>query len=228
MSIFQKFKNEIFIVFLLAIIVWFSFFGNLEKHFQSNVLALQQIIPTQIDEWKLVRNAAPKEIAGLIFINEMFQGLYYHPVHGYLGLTVEYSSDSRRKYELHFPDICHAARGDRVIKFPSFEVRLDSGRLLPVALLSWEYKLKSERALCAYWYVVGAEPSISTLRLKIKQIFAGILNRPEDTVLVRIDRFYKQTLSNAEKEKALVLLKGFIEALYFKMLPHSRGILYGT
>ena len=228
MSFFQKFKSDIYIVFLLAVVSWFSFFGNIEKHSQNKSLGLRQIIPNQIVGWKLVRVGNPKEIAGLTFINEMFQGIYYHPTHGYLGLTVEYSSDSRRKYELHFPDICHRARGDRVIKFPPFEVSLDSGRLLPVALLSWEYTLKSQNAFCAYWYVVGDEPSISTLKLKIKQLIAGLLNRPEDTVLVRIDSYYKQSLSSAKKEKTLIFLKEFIEALYSKILPQSRRFLYGS
>ena len=224
----RNFKDDLYIILFLLVLTWFSFFGTIDKHSQSNILGLNKIIPNKIDGWELVRIGNPEEINGIIFINEMFQGLYHHPTHGYLSLTVEYSSDSRRKYELHFPDICHRSRGDRVIEFPSFEVSLRSGRLLPVALLSWEYELKSERALCAYWYVVGNEPSISTLRLKIKQIFAGLLNRPEDTILVRIDSFYKHALTNSEKEKLLVVLKGFIDALNIEILPQSRRVLYGN
>jgi len=158
----------------------------------------------------------------------MFQGFYYQPIRGYLGLTVEYSSDSRRKYELHFPDICHAARGDRVIEFPSFEVKLGRGRLLSVALLSWEYLLKSQKALCAYWYVVGNRSSISTTKLKIKQIFAGLLTKPEDTVLVRIDVFFKQALTKDKKEETVVILKAFIKGLYSELIDQSKGVLYGN
>lgn len=227
MKIPLKYIHNIFIILLLVVVAWFSIFGNLEKHLESKELGLQKIIPAKIDGWKLVRSDTPKKIEGLVFLNEMSQGFYYHPVHGYLGLTVEYSSDSRRKYELHFPDICQAARGDRVIKFPSFEVTLGKGRLLPVALLSWEYQLKSQKALCAYWYVVGNKPSISTTKLKIKQVFAGLLNRPEDTVLVRIDFFYKQALTKAQKEKTVVILKEFIRDLYSELTDQSRGVLYG-
>lgn len=227
MKIPLKYLHNILIMLLLVVVVWFSIFGNLEKHLTSKKLELHKIIPVQIDGWKLVRSAIPKKIAGLVFINEMFQGFYYHPDHGHLGLTVEYSSDSRRKYELHFPDICQATRGDRVIKFPSFEVTIGKGRLLPVAFLSWEYQLKSQKAFCAFWYVVGNESSISVTKLKIKQVFAGLLNRPEDTVLVRFDYFYEQALTRAQKEKTVVILKEFIRGLHSELTDQSRGVLYG-
>jgi hypothetical protein len=223
-----KHVHSILIVLLLLVVVWFSLFGRVEKHLESKTLGLRNIVPTQIDGWELVRSDTPTEIEGLVFPNEMFQGVYYHPTLGYLILTVEYSSDSRRKYELHFPDICQAARGDRVIKLPSFEVTLDQKRVLPVALLSWEYQLRSEKALCAYWYIVGNKPCIDITKLKIKQFFADLLSKPEDTVLVRIDRSYKQTLTRAEKEKNVLILKAFVKGLYSELSDQSREVLYGN
>jgi len=227
MNISLKDKNNIYILSLLTVVCFFSFFGNLKKYSESKQMGFHQFIPAALKGWRLVRSDTPEEIDGLKFINEMFQGLYYHPVDGYLFLTIEYSSDSRRRYELHFPDICQEVRGDRVIKFPPFHVAVRTGESFPVALLAWESELKPQKALCAYWYVVGGKSSISTLRLKIKQIFAGLFNRPEDSVLVRIDAFYDKALNKTQKEKKVVILKTFIADLYSKLSSHSRRILYG-
>jgi len=228
MKISFKHKNSIYILTILIVIALFSLFGNLKKYSGSKEMGFKKIIPVEIDDWKLVRTNTAVGIEGLVSINEMFQGTYYHPVHGYLGITVEYSSDSRRRYELHFPDICQEARGDEVIKFPPFHVMLDNGNALPVALLSWEYRLKSQKALCAYWYVINGESSISTLSLKIKQIFAGLLNKPKDSILVRIDRFYEKALTEDRLENKIVLLKKFIKDLYSGIEGKSRRILYGS
>lgn len=228
MNISQKHKNSIYILTILIVVALFSLFGNLEKYSGSKEMGFKKIMPVEVDGWNLVRTSTEVGIGGFVSINEMFQGLYFHPVHGYLGVTVEYSSDSRRRYELHFPDICQEARGDKVIKFPPFHVMLDNGNALPVALLSWEYRLKSQKALCAYWYVINDEPSISTLRLKIKQIFAGLLNKPEDSILVRIDRFYEKALTEDRVENKIALLKKFIKDLYSAIKGRSRRILYGT
>jgi len=224
----QKHKNSIYILIILIVVALFSLFGNLEKYSGSKEMGLKKIMPVEVDGWKLVRTSTEVGIEGLVSINEMFQGLYLHPVHGYLGVTVEYSSDSRRRYELHFPDICQEARGDKVIEFPPFHVMLDNGKSLPVALLSWEYRLESQKALCAYWYVVNGDPSISTLNLKIKQIFAGLLAKPKDSILIRIDRFYEKALTEDRLENKIVLLKKFIKDLYLGIKGSSRRILYGT
>ena len=228
MKISQKHKNSIYILTILIVVSLFSLFGNLQKYSGSKEMDLKKIMPVEVNGWKLVRTNTEVGIEGYVSINEMFQGLYYHPVHGYLGVTVEYSSDSRRRYELHFPDICQEARGDKVIKFPPFHVMLDNGKSLPVALLSWEYPLKSQKALCAYWYVVNGDPSISTLNLKIKQIVAGLLTKPRDSILVRIDRSYKEALTEGRVENKISLLKKFIKDLYSGIKGRSRRILYGS
>jgi hypothetical protein len=228
MKISLEHKNRIYIPAILIVVALFSLFGNLEKYSPSKEMGFKKIMPVETDGWKLVRTSTKTGVEGFVSINEMFQGVYYHPVYGYMGITLEYSSDSRRRHELHFPDICQEARGDKVVKFPSFHVALNNGNTLPVALLSWEYRLKSQKALCAYWYVVNGEPSISTLSLKIKQIFAGLFNKPKDSVLVRIDRFYEKALTEDRLEKKIVLLKKFIKDLYSGMKGNTRSILYGS
>jgi hypothetical protein len=228
MKISLKHKNNIYILLILVAVALFSLFGNLKKHSGSKEMGLKEMMPVDIDGWKLVRTDTTTGIEGLVSINEMFRGLYYHPVDGYMGITVEYSSDSRRRYELHFPDICQEARGDKVIKFSPFHVIFDSGKTLPVALLSWEHRLKPQKALCAYWYVINGDSSLSTLSIKIKQIFAGILNKPEDSILVRIDRLYEKKLTEDRMKKTITLLKQFIKALYSGLTDNSRRILYGS
>ena len=66
------------------------------------------------------------------------------------------------------------------------------------------------------------------LNLKIRQIFAGLLNKPEDSILVRIDRSYEKTLTEDTVKNKIALLKKFIEDLYSGFEGTSRRILYGS
>ena len=102
--------------------------------------------------WSKVNPTTPIEKNDVNY-NEIYQALYTHPEFGRMAVTIEYTSDSRRQFELHYPNICHEIRGDQVIEFPSRNLVLPDGRSVEAAIMSWQQPHDGNEALTAYWYV---------------------------------------------------------------------------
>ena len=99
--------------------------------------------------------------------------MYSHPTFGQVALTLEFTSDSRREFELHFPDICHRIRGDQVVIYPPDHLNLMDGRSIDVAIMDWQQANGGHSAVTAYWYVTPDGITIDSMNLKIKQVLAG-------------------------------------------------------
>jgi len=221
-------RHNLVILAVLVIAALPAYLNLAKKQGETIRLGLSEMVPDQVDTWQKVRNDDPTDLDGVSFLNEMSQSLFYDQDKGYLQVTLEYSSDSRRKYELHFPAICQAARGDEVIKYPEQILLLPPATELPVAFLSWLQKSKNRGAVTLYWYVVGDKTFSSTWSLKLKQAFAGLFNRPEQSVMVRIDAFYQEGLTEAGKAEKRRELKLFATALYNELEQRPRRLLYGS
>lgn len=166
-----------------------SFGTGADKFNAQHELGFRHQIPSVLGDW---RNTTPSDHvpgAGVNF-NEIFQGLYEHPELGRVALTIEYTSDSRRQFELHYPDVCHEVRGDRVVSYPSSRLQLPEGAAVEAALMSWHRPDNEYQALTAYWYVTRAGVTTDTLRLKWAQALSGLIQRPSEAVMVRLDAFY--------------------------------------
>jgi EpsI family protein len=227
MPVSERTMHNLALLALLAIAALVPFLFTLEKHQAASTLGLEMMAPLQVGDWQQVHSRVPDLMGGNQAINEMFQSLYFNQISGYLLLTLEYSSDSRRKYELHFPAICQAARGDTVIEYPVENLVLGNGSTQPMAFLSWQHATKPQGAQCAYWYVVGGTATVSTLQLKVKQALAGLLHKPEDSVLVRIDAIYEEGMTETGKADKRHELKKFAQGLYNELKDQPRRILYG-
>jgi len=177
-------------------------FPALEKFGKDRQLGIKDQIPANLGDWTKVNPTTPIENNDVNY-NEIYQALYTHPEFGRMAVTIEYTSDSRRQFELHYPNICHEIRGDQVIEFPSRNLALPDGRSVEAAIMSWQQPHDGNDALTAYWYVTRQGVTTDTVKLKWDQALSGLLRRPSEAVMVRFDSFYRSVLPGLQRESRM-------------------------
>ena len=176
--------------------------ATLDKFNQHRELGVRERLPTALERWQDITPSEHQQSAESNY-NEIFQGLYEHPELGRVALTIEYTSDSRRQFELHYPDICHEVRGDRVVPYPPSVLLLAGGGSVEAALMSWHRPGGGREALTAYWYVTRKGVTTDTVALKWAQVLSGLLRRPSEAVMVRLDSFYDSAEGNGQWDSRL-------------------------
>jgi len=190
------------LVVLLFVAAGGQMFPALEKFGKDKQLGIKNQIPANLGDWTKVNPTTPIENNDVNY-NEIYQALYTHPEFGRMAVTIEYTSDSRRQFELHYPNICHEIRGDRVIEFPSRNFALPDGRSVEAAIMSWQQPHGGNEALTAYWYVTRQGVTTDTVKLKWDQALSGLLRRPSEAVMVRFDSFYRSVLPGLQRESRM-------------------------
>ena len=190
------------LVVLLFLAAGGQMFPALEKFGKDKQLGIKDQIPANLGDWTKVNPTTPIENNDVNY-NEIYQALYTHPEFGRMAVTIEYTSDSRRQFELHYPNICHEIRGDEVIEFPSRNLVLPDGRSVEAAIMSWQQPHDGNDALTAYWYVTRQGVTTDTVKLKWDQALSGLLRRPSEAVMVRFDSFYRSVLPGLQRESRM-------------------------
>ena len=195
---------------LVLVAIWGQHSRELEKFGKDKRLGFANYIPETLGDWSNVTQK-PVENGDSINYNEIYQALFSHPKLGRMAMTIEYTSDSRQQFELHYPDICHEARGDRIIPFPSRNFPLQDGNSVNAAMLSWQQLGEGHDALAAYWYVTPDGVTSNTVKLKWDQALSGLLRRPTEAVMVRFDSFYR---SISQEEQRLTRIEAISDLLF--------------
>jgi EpsI family protein len=190
----------------------------LEKFGKDKQLGIKDQIPTSMGDWSKVASTAPVENKSLNY-NEIYQALYMHPEFGRMAVTIEYTSDSRRQFELHYPNICHEIRGDQVIEFPSRNLVLPDGSSVEAAIMSWQQPQGGNEALTAFWYVTRDGVTTNTVKLKWDQALSGLLRRPSEAVMVRFDSFYRSDLPGLQRESRMKAIDDLVSHLKHALNP---------
>jgi EpsI family protein len=183
--------------------------GQPHKFDGNNQVGFAAMVPIQLGEWRQVSLKAPASLPDQLNINELYQALYSHPRLGQIALTLEYTSDSRREFELHYADICHSVRGDRVVPYLPLDLVLSDGGSIQAALMNWQQQGDGYNAITAYWYTTPAGVTINSQRLKIQQALAGLFSRPEAAVMVRFDAFYEQPMTPQKRSELITAITEF-------------------
>ena len=195
---------------LVLVAAWGEQPRELEKFGKDKQLGFSNHMPESLGEWRHVTQK-PADGSGSVNYNEIYQALYSHPQLGRVAITIEYTSDSRQQFELHYPDICHEARGDRIIPFPSRTFQLQDGGSVNAAMMSWQKTGGGHDALAAYWYVTPDGVTSNTVKLKWDQALSGLLRRPTEAVMVRFDSFYR---SISQEEQQLMRIEAISDLLF--------------
>lgn len=185
-----------------------------------------RFVPESMGRWKRVAVRDPADLPEAVQVNEFFQALYGHPEFGQYSITLEYTADSRRRYELHYPDVCHGVRGDRLVIHPP--QALDAGGAAPiqVALMEWQHPNRRHQALAVYWYVTSDGITADSVRLKWDQALSGLLGRPEAAVLVRVDAFFEQALTPPRRDRLLAGVGDLVRALHRELDEPVKALLF--
>jgi EpsI family protein len=190
----------------------------LEKFGKDKQLGIKDQIPASMGDWSKVTSTAPIENNDVNY-NEIHQALYTHPEFGRMAVTIEYTSDSRRQFELHYPNLCHEIRGDQVIEFPSRNLVLPDGSSVEAAIMSWQQPEGGNEALTAYWYVTREGVTTNTVKLKWDQALSGLLRRPSEAVMVRFDSFYRSVLPGLQRESRMKAVDDLVSHLKHALKP---------
>ena len=202
--------NVLALSVLVLVAVWGQHSPELEKLRKDKRLGFSNYIPENLGDWSHVAQK-PTENVGSVNYNEIYQALFSHPELGRMAITIEYTSDSRQQFELHYPDICHEARGDRIIPFPSQNFHLQDGNSVNAAMMSWQTVGGGHDALAAYWYVTPEGITSNTVKLKWDQALSGLLRRPTEAVMVRFDSFYQ---SISQEKQRLTRIEAISDLLF--------------
>jgi EpsI family protein len=206
------------LVVLLFLAAGGQMFPALEKFGKDKQLGIKDQIPANLGDWSKVNPATPIENNDVNY-NEIYQALYTHPEFGRMAVTIEYTSDSRRQFELHYPNICHEIRGDEVIEFPSRNLVLPDGRSVEAAIMSWQQPHNGNDALTTYWYVTRQGVTTDTVKLKWDQALSGLLRRPSEAVMVRFDSFYRSVLPGLQRESRMKAVDDLVSHLNHALKP---------
>ena len=203
-------RNVLALSVLMLVAVWGQHSPELEKFTKDKRLGFSNYIPETLGDWTHVTQK-PLEHGGNVNYNEIYQALFSHPELGRMAITLEYTSDSRQQFELHYPDICHEARGDLIIPFPTQNFQLPDGNSVNAAVMSWQAVEGGHDALAAYWYVTPEGVTSNTVKLKWDQALSGLLRRPTEAVMVRFDSFYR---SLSQEEQRIMRLEAINDLLF--------------
>ena len=200
--------------------------GHPHKFDRSKRVNFAEMIPASPGEWEQISIRNSGETPEELDINELYQSLFSHPDLGQVALTLEYTSDSRREFELHYPDICHSIRGDRVVSYPPRHLELSDGHRIDVATMEWQQRNDGFSAVTAYWYVTPDGVTIDSMELKIKQALSGLFSRPEQAVMVRFDAFYEQTLSPKKRTELFAAINALSRQIESEIDSRAATMLY--
>lgn len=221
------FRRTATVAALLAVTAITAVFGQgHEKERPTLRLGLAKMLPSEFQGWAYTPARTTLREGDPEFLNELFEGIYTKPGLGSVVLTVEFSSDSRRRYELHLPDVCHRYRGDAVLMKDPTRLALPDGREMDLALMQWEYPLRGVTALCAYWFVIGGRQSADVGAMKIRQLLAGLAFRGSTSLLLRVDVLSRNTPAG-DLAHDLALITLFTRELYDVLDSGARSALFG-
>lgn len=184
------------------------------------------IIPESVGSWQRLEMRDPKDVPEALQVNEFFQALYGHPEFGRYSVTLEFTSDSRRRFELHYPDVCHQVRGDRVILHPVRAIDAGGRAPIPAAMMEWQHVNGRYQALAVYWYVTAEGVTADSARLKWDQALAGLLRSPQAALLLRVDAFHDDNLTPASRARLLDGVDDLLRSLYLALDEKPRALLF--
>jgi EpsI family protein len=210
---------------LILVAAWGQNSQNLKKIGEDKRIGFANYIPETLGDWRNIPQE-PVESGGSINYNEMYQALFSHPELGRMALTIEYTSDSRQQFELHYPDVCHEARGDQIVPFPSRNFKLQDGNSVQAAMMSWQQVGGGHDALAAYWYVTPEGVTSNTVKLKWDQALAGLLRRPTEAVMVRFDSFYHSVSLEDQRETRIEAIRNLLFHMSQTLEPELSQILF--
>ena len=200
--------------------------GHPNKFDRGKRVGFVAMMPANPGQWEQLSLKNSESLPEKLDINELYQALYVHPVFGEVALTLEYTSDSRREFELHYPDICHSIKGDLVVQFPHGQIGLSDGGEIDAKIMSWQQRNGGYRALTAYWYVTPDGITTDSVALKVKQALSGLFAKPEEAVMVRFDAFFEESLSSKKRSNLFAAIQSLNQDIESQMDANSKILLY--
>lgn len=224
-------RMDIFVISILLIAALLVTIHSPQKYQPLQKINPETFIPKTLPGWVSVTHDMSKYKDGWQSINELFVRTYYRANGEYVNLIVEYSSDMRRNFSLHFPENCHRSHGNEVDFLPPLQVALPNHPVEQAKLLYIKGVPNSPvttDTLLTYWITIDKKQFYQTFWIKIDQMVSGLIRNPKQGVLVRVD-YYTDLQYNDEKSitRGKELIQQFITDLYSQLKPNEQEMLFG-
>jgi len=229
--------RDIAISVVMAGAAIFVLMNPVEKYAAGEKIQLAKFIPDSFGGWAGKTFDTSDYSDKWQSINELLVREYFKPQGGLtggpkrLGFILEYSSDLRRNFSLHFPEGCHRAAGNDVEFLKPFEVELAPGKTIKAKCLfifGKEGSFDKVNKIVAYWIVIDEKQYYETFWIKVDQAVSGLLKKSKRGFLVRFD--YQDALKYTPEgiAKAQEAISGFIKDLYKALDTKPRKMIFGA
>ncbi|MCK4947508.1 MAG: EpsI family protein [Candidatus Aureabacteria bacterium] len=215
--------RDIIMVLLMLGAALYVFTHPAEKQSPEEKINLSSLIPAAFNDWISKTYDTSDYKDKWQSINELLVRDYYEKGKGRrLGFILEYSSDLRKNFSLHFPEICHRSGGNEVIFLEPLEIDLGNGKTIKAKCLYIKGIEEGIDKIVVYWLTIDNKQYYRTFFIKLDQMLSGLLKKSKRGFLVRVD--YSEDVEYTEKciENARKVIANFIKDLYNTLLTtHS-------
>jgi hypothetical protein len=230
----MKFNNSVIrdmiIVGAMLLAAFYVLCFPIQKYNAGARINLSAIVPASFGDWDSVQYDMSDYKDKWQSINELILRKYTNKVtKEQLVLIVEYSSDLRKNFSIHFPEGCFRAAGDDVSFLPFFTIPLDNKilSLKSLYIRSTKDNFDQDTKIVSYWLVIDNKQYSRTFFIKLDQFFAGIWSRSKKGFLVRIDSAEGVRYNDEDIKQINHTTSRFIAALYWVLDEKSRVMLFG-
>jgi len=196
---------------------------------------LASIIPEEFPSYLPIWISKTYDTSGykdkLQSINELLARKYWKSRRESIVFILEYSSDMRKNFSLHFPETCHRSGGNEVNYLEPLEIELMKGKVFKTKLLfikGVRGSIEEHDKLVAYWLVIDGKQHYETFWIKVDQMLAGLLKQSKIGFLVRVDFTEGAEYSDEGLKKGRELIAQFVRDLYYEVDPKDRDMLFGA
>jgi len=147
-----------------------------------------------------------------------------------LMMVLEYSSDLRKNFSLHFPEGCHRAAGNELEFFPAIDIQLAPGKSIKAKCLFIKGKKDSPEdidKIVVYWLVIDEKQFYQTFFIKLDQMMAGLIRKPKRGFLIRFDYYDNLVYQKEHLEFGQDVIVEFIKDLYAQLDNEKRNMMFG-
>jgi EpsI family protein len=200
------------------------------KQDASQKLGLASIIPSEFAGWVGTTQDTTKYQGESI--NELLVRVYsQNQRNAQLDFILEYSSDLRKNFSIHFPENCHRAWGNEVVLLEPtfFDV---AGQKIPAKTIFVKGKddglIKTDK-LVFYWLVMDGKLMADTVTIRMDQMLAGVFNESRTGFLVRVDYSGQDFHFNQDQmARAQMMVGKFLSDLSGTTDKTAQEMLFGS
>lgn len=225
--------RDVILSVLMISVSLYVFFTPQKKYDAAEKINLASSIPSSFNDWESTAYDTSDYNDKWQSINELLARTYYNKNNQEeLDFILEYSSDLRKNFSFHFPEICLRSGGNQVIFLDPLEIAFIDSTILQAKCLyikGLDKALVKEDRIIVYWLMIDNKKFYKTLFIKLDQMLTGLLGKSKKGFLIRVDCSSEAVKHDDQIiQKTREAISNFIEDLYDALDKNKRKMLFGA